>query len=178
MNVLDQVEAPARSRPLELPRDVGERAGRLLGVVAVGVIVGAGVILAVDSSQHFSSVVANSWRHFPSWERGPFQFLPGSLLASGLYSELTFLMLFAYLVAVVCSRWLGVRLVVGAIVLLHLVFLLTPPLASTDIWNYIGYSHLGVLHGLSPYSHTPIAARHDPAFQFVTWPQLKTPYGP
>jgi hypothetical protein len=177
MNVLDRIEAPGRPPAIELG-ELPSRVARAAALTALAVIVVTGAIIAVDSAQHFSSVVANSWKHFPDWVRGPLRFLPGSLLSGGTYSELTYGMTAAYLVLIACARWIGVRPVVAAIVLLHLVFLLTPPLASTDIWNYIGYSHLGVLHGLSPYAHVPAAAHHDPAYAWVTWPHLKTPYGP
>jgi len=178
LNALDQIQAPRRPRPLELPRDLPSRLGQSLGAIALATILVAGTIIAVDSAQHFSSVVANSWKHYPIWVRGPFWYLPGSLLSSGTYSEATFAMTAAWIVAIVCWRWIGVRTAIAAVVVTHVIFLLTPPLASTDIWNYIGYGHLGALHGLSPYAHAPIAARHDPAFQWVTWPHLKTPYGP
>ena len=178
MNALDQIEAPGRAQPLEIPRELSERLGRALGVVAVGAVAVLGVMLAVDSAQHSSSVVANSYRLFPGWEKGLLSLLPGSTLTGSTYSELTFGLCIAYVVAVLCARWLSLKLVASVIVGLHVVYLLTPPLASTDIWNYIGYSHMGALHGLSPYSHTPLAIRHDPAFPWVTWPDLKTPYGP
>lgn len=178
MNTLDQIEAPRRPPALELPRDLTGVLGRTAAAVALGAIVVTGAILSVDSAQHFSSVVANSWKHFPNWVRGPYRHLPGSTLSSGTYSELTYGMLLAYLALIACWRWLGLKTIVAAIVVMHAVFLLTPPLASTDIWNYIGYAKLGAVHHLSPYAHAPIAARHDPSFQWVTWPKLKTPYGP
>src|SRR5438270_10335417 len=90
MNVLDQIEAPSRPPALELPRDLSERIGPVVAAVALGAIVVTGSIIAVDSAQHFSSVVANSWKAFPGWVRGPFDALPGSLLSGGTYSELTY----------------------------------------------------------------------------------------
>jgi alpha-1,6-mannosyltransferase len=179
LNALDQIQAPRRPpATIELPRDLSERVGRTVGLAALATILVAGTIIAVDSAQHFTSVVANSWKHYPIWVRGPFWYLPGSLLSGGTYSEATFAMTAGWMAAILCWRWIGLRMIVGTIVATHLIFLLTPPLASTDIWNYIGYGHLGALHGLSPYAHAPIAAKHDPSFQWVTWPHLKTPYGP
>ena len=33
-------------------------------------------------------------------------------------------------------------------------------------------------HGLNPYGHTPAAVPGDPAYQYVSWPHLTSPYGP
>ncbi len=178
MNVLEQIESRGPVPGLALPRDSAARLGRIAAVTALGALIVAAVIIAVDSAAAPSDVVSGSLRQFPGFVAGPLRFLPGSRLTPGTYSELTYAMTLAYLVVLLCSRWIGVRAAVAAVVLLHVVFALTPPLASTDIWNYIGYAHLGALHGLSPYQHVPAAARQDPAFRWVTWPSYKTPYGP
>ncbi|GAC1538048.1 MAG: hypothetical protein NVS2B9_04490 [Myxococcales bacterium] len=179
MNVIEQIR-PVRRPPalLELPEATARRLRRLIGRAALAVAVGCGVVLAVDSASHSSLYVAGSQHAFPGWVSGPLAIFPGSTLTGGTYSLLTLGMLVAYLVTIACSNSIGLRPAVIALGILHAVFLLTPPLASTDIWNYIGYGHLGALHGLNPYEHAPIAARHDAALQWVTWPTLKTPYGP
>jgi alpha-1,6-mannosyltransferase len=60
------------------------------------------------------------------------------------------------------------------------VFLLAPPLLSTDIFSYLDYGRLGAVHGLNPYLHTPLAARHDAVFELVgpKWDHTVTAYGP
>src|SRR5438105_4031745 len=79
LNALDQIQAPRRPPALELPRELPNRLGQSLGAIALATILVAGTIIAVDSAQHFSSVVANSWKHYPIWVRGPLWYLPGSL---------------------------------------------------------------------------------------------------
>ncbi|HEX2393077.1 MAG TPA: glycosyltransferase 87 family protein [Solirubrobacterales bacterium] len=51
-------------------------------------------------------------------------------------------------------------------------------LLSHDVFSYLDYARLGVLHGLDPYVHPPLAAPADPAFADVTWPRTTSAYGP
>jgi hypothetical protein len=45
------------------------------------------------------------------------------------------------------------------------------------MFNYLAYARLEAVHGLSPYVHVLAAAPHDPAFRWVTWRHLHSPYG-
>ena len=58
------------------------------------------------------------------------------------------------------------------------VFALVPPLYSHDVYSYVDYARLGVLHGIDPYVRGPAAAPTDPAFAHVTWPHTTSAYGP
>jgi hypothetical protein len=55
-----------------------------------------------------------------------------------------------------------------------------PVLFSTDVFSYIAYARMGVLHGLDPYLHGPIRIEHDPIFEYVgeDWLKVATAYGP
>lgn len=55
---------------------------------------------------------------------------------------------------------------------------MTPVLLSHDVFSYVDYARLGVVHGLDPYVHGPAAAPGDPAFAEVTWPHTTSAYGP
>jgi alpha-1,6-mannosyltransferase len=57
-------------------------------------------------------------------------------------------------------------------------FVLAPPLLSTDVFNYIEYGRLGVLHGLNPYTATPASVPGDAAFPFIGWRDATSVYGP
>jgi hypothetical protein len=70
------------------------------------------------------------------------------------------------------------RLVWAAIVLLGTGFALAPVLFSHDVYSYVDYARLGVVHGLNPYVHPPAAAPFDPAYAHVTWIDAKSAYGP
>ena len=84
----------------------------------------------------------------------------------------------AYLGVLAAAPSLGRRVVWGAIALLVAAFALTPPLLSHDVYSYLDYARLGVLHGLDPYVHPPSAAPADPAFAEVAWTEATSAYGP
>lgn len=84
----------------------------------------------------------------------------------------------AYVGAVAWAPRLGHRAVWGAIVALLVLFASLPPLLSHDVYSYVDYARLGVLHGLDPYLHTPWAAPADPAFAHVEWTGATSAYGP
>jgi len=65
-----------------------------------------------------------------------------------------------------------------AIVLLLSLFACLPPLLSHDVYSYVDYARLGVLHGLDPYVHPPLSAPADTAFAHVTWIETTSAYGP
>jgi hypothetical protein len=75
-------------------------------------------------------------------------------------------------------RALGRRVVWGAIVVLVLAFAVAPVVLSHDVYSYVDYARLGVVHGLDPYVHTPAAAAGDPVFPHVEWTETSTVYGP
>jgi hypothetical protein len=84
----------------------------------------------------------------------------------------------AYLGALVLAPRLGRRLVWTAIVVLVVLFACLPPLLSHDVYSYVDYARLGVLHGLDPYVHAPESVPGDPVFSQVAWPETTSAYGP
>jgi hypothetical protein len=94
------------------------------------------------------------------------------------FSALVLAMTVAYGVALASVRLLSMRTIVIAIVALHLVLLLSPPLQLTDLFNYLGYARLGALHHLNPYTYVIANERHDPVYELTTWYNLRSPYGP
>ena len=173
--------APALGR-LTLPRVrivVGPLAGR---IALASIVVGVLVVVAFATAGP-SVLVPRSDQVFPGWESGPlhavFSWLPTHqlTLSYGL-SVLLVLMGAAYGVVLAASRALSTRAIVVTVVAIHVLLLLSPPLQLTDVFNYIGYSRLGALHHLNPYSHVIGAEAHDPIFRFATWHNLHSPYGP
>jgi hypothetical protein len=55
-----------------------------------------------------------------------------------------------------------------------------PILFSTDVFSYIAYARMGVLHGLDPYLHGPVATSTDGIYKYVgdDWRKVATAYGP
>jgi hypothetical protein len=84
----------------------------------------------------------------------------------------------AYLGVLVAAPALSRRLVWGAIVVLVAAFAVAPVLLSHDVYSYVDYARLGVVHGLDPYVQPPLAAPGDPAFADVTWTEATSAYGP
>jgi hypothetical protein len=85
----------------------------------------------------------------------------------------------AYLVALRYAGRLQARWVIYALLAVHVIFVLAPPLALTDVFNYINYGRMEIVHHLNPYTTIPISEPHsDPSFAISNWHQLLSPYGP
>lgn len=84
----------------------------------------------------------------------------------------------AYLGVLAWAPRLGRRTIWTAIVLLLVLFACLPPLLSHDVYSYVDFARLGVLHGLDPYVHPPSSAPGDAAFAQVTWTETTSAYGP
>jgi hypothetical protein len=69
---------------------------------------------------------------------------------------------------------------IGLVAALNLVVAAGPILLSTDVFSYIAYARMGVLHGLDPYLHGPVAASGDGIYKYVgdDWRKVATAYGP
>jgi hypothetical protein len=138
--------------------------------------IGGGI--AVLGADPRSVIVQGGGRGLPGWMVGPL----GSITAQHLP-----LARFYVLAGVMCAAYVGVlalggsvraRWLVGTVALLHVAFLLAPPLLSTDVFNYIDYARLGVLHGIDPYAHGPVAAPHDAVYHYTAWRHMASAYGP
>ena len=70
------------------------------------------------------------------------------------------------------------RLAWAAIVVAVIAFAAAPVLLSHDVYSYVDYARLGVLHDLNPYVHPPAAEPLDPAYSSVTWIAATSAYGP
>jgi Glycosyltransferase family 87 len=57
-------------------------------------------------------------------------------------------------------------------------FAVAPVLLSHDVYSYVDYARLGVVHGLDPYVYPPAAEPFDPAYARVTWIDATSAYGP
>ena len=72
-----------------------------------------------------------------------------------------------------------VRIGIGSIVALHVLFMLAPPLLSSDVFGYIDTARLGTLHGIDPYSPASTHLPPDPVHLYRRWrTDLPSPYGP
>jgi alpha-1,6-mannosyltransferase len=71
----------------------------------------------------------------------------------------------------VSRLWAAIVVLVGG-------FAVAPVLLSHDVYSYVDYARLGVLHGLDPYVYSPASEPFDPAYARVTWIDATSAYGP
>jgi alpha-1,6-mannosyltransferase len=84
------------------------------------------------------------------------------------------------LLALTRARAVSPRLAIALVALLHAIVFAGPILLSTDVFSYIAYARMGVVHGVNPYLHGPIAIAHDPVYRYVghNWKHVASAYGP
>lgn len=150
---------------------------------ALAVTVGAALAIAILGAGAPSTFVREPSDGFPAWVVGPFAAIGWWLPDEGLFVSLTFSALLAallgsYAVVVACGRRVPERWGIAAVLAVHAIFMLAPPLALHDIFNYINFSRLSLLHGISPYVASPAEIPTDPTFDFTSWRNGLSPYGP
>jgi hypothetical protein len=173
------------------PADVVDseaRRGRVERAVGAGVLIAmlAGCLLVVVAAADRPSFLAatTTGHYFPHWMAGPLGGLWPSLTRGTtglrwLFTAPIVLMYVSYLVGLRYVPLLRARWVIAAIVGAHAIMFLSPPLALTDIFNYINYGRMEVVHHLNPYTTIPVLEPHnDPSYAPSNWHQLLSPYGP
>ena len=174
--------AAGRLRPRGLAdADAATRVGliALITIVALSLLI---VVMAADRPSILSPTTHVDF--YPHWMAGPLGGLwPGMTTNSTklkyLFSGSVILMYIAYLVTLRRARGLPLRWLIAAILAVHAVFVVAPPLALTDVFNYINYGRMEVVHHLNPYTSIPISEPHsDPSYILSNWHQLLSPYGP
>jgi hypothetical protein len=171
---------------LRRPRALAGADVRLrLGAVALVVIVVLSALVVVMAADRPSVLSATTHANFlPGWMAGPLGGLWPGLTRNAttlryLFTGAVALMYVAYLFGLAYAPRLPVRWVIAAIGAVHLIFLLAPPLALTDVFNYVNYGRMEIVHHLNPYTTIPILEPHnDPSFVLSNWHQLLSPYGP
>lgn len=146
-------------------------AGALVALVALG------ATLAVGAAARPSFLVPFSLRDYPGWLGGPLAGL-GPGLGGDSFSVLVLLMCGCYLATLACAGAVRPGWALGAILTLHLTFMLAPPLLSGDVFGYLAFSRIGAVHGLNPYLHGAASIPADPIHPYVKWPAMRSPYGP
>lgn len=172
----------AAEAPAAEPAEPGRPPARRPALFALGLLALVYVALAVLFAAPGSRVVLATAGGSPGWLLGPFRSL-GAGFADGKLSGPLFylglwLALLAYVAVLATARSIGPGLAVGAICAFHLLFLLAPPLLSQDVFSYIAYARLEVLHSLNPYTHSPDAVPGDAVFGFAGSKNATSAYGP
>jgi hypothetical protein len=158
-----------------------DRARRLGGRAALVALVAASAWMAAGAAANPDFVLVRSNHggagNYPDALRGPLDGF-GVPLGPGGFVSLLLVACVLYLVVLALARDIGPRAAVAAIVGAHLAFALGPALLSSDVFNYIGYARLDVVHHLNPYEHALDAAPGDASFPYVGWQHSTSAYGP
>jgi hypothetical protein len=129
-----------------------------------------------------SKIVLGTSGGSPGWLLGPLRFAgidaAAGRAAGPLFYAALWVALLLYVVVVRGALGLSLRLAAGAVVAMHLLFLLAPPLLSQDVFSYIAYERLGVAHHLNPYTHAPVDIAGDAGFTHAGSVHAVSAYGP
>jgi alpha-1,6-mannosyltransferase len=156
------------------------RALRALGALGLLGILASVFLLSAGAASGPSIYVPGRSGGWPGWMAGPLRGIGIGVIASGGFQALTLIMCAGYLAVLVAAhaRALSLRTLMTAILAANLILLLGPPLISQDVFGYLAFARMGVLHGLDPYTHVAFEAPTDPVYPFVGWPFQHSPYGP
>ena len=179
------------ARAARRPPRRADRHSLLAGVAsasALGVMVATSLLVVSLASAHYVSqgflVPAAKAGNFPGWLAGPTGVLTRWFTVSAhtervLFTAAIATMLVAYLIVVYSAPHLRAAWVLAVVVVLHLIFLLSPPLTLSDVFNYLNYGRMETLYHLNPYMTIPALESHsDPSFVLSNWHGLLSPYGP
>ncbi len=185
-----QVESPPLRRRLlgghgRVGAFAGAAEGAWIGAACLTAIVLCSAFVVLIAADRPSILSATSHTNFfPRWMAGPLGgLLPGLTRDTNhlkyLFSGAMALMYLSYVVGLRFVPRLRARWALAALLAVHLVFLLSAPLSLTDVFNYVNYGRMEVVHGLNPYTTIPILEPHnDPSYDLSNWHQLLSPYGP
>jgi hypothetical protein len=168
--------------PEEQARTATRRAVALGTLALLSVVLGCALIVVVAADR--PTFPPTHAHFFPGWLAGPLGgllpgFPHGTNTVRYLFTFSLLAMYGGYLLSLRYVPRLPLRWALAAIVGVHVLLFLSPPLALTDIFNYVNYGRMEVVHHLNPYTTTPILEPHnDPSFDISNWHHLLSPYGP
>jgi alpha-1,6-mannosyltransferase len=164
---------PRAARP-----PVAESGHRRRGLIALGTLLVCAAVLSVAAA-HTESLLPESVRLIPSSLAGAFGWTGLDLHVIGAIAALG-LLFGSYAVVVAASTRLSARAVVLAIVAVHVLVVLAPPLVSTDVFSYQAYARLGSLYSYNPYVNGPHAIFLDHLYPYIgaKWAYTPSVYGP
>lgn len=170
----------AHSQPLTASGGQARGGGALarfapaLIAICVLVLLAATVEIVLDGAVEHSALIPRQpviagWLNGLGERLGFRVFLIALLAYTGAYAGLLAL-----------ARQLSSRLAIALVAALSLIVFAGPILISTDVFSYIAYARMGIVHGVNPYLHGPQAIVSDPIYHYVghDWKLVATAYGP
>jgi hypothetical protein len=154
-----------------------------VAATAMLLIVAGCLVVVVGASQPAAFLSPSLHAHPAGWLNWPFGGLgrwhpSDRMTLQWLLLAVLLAMTACYGVALWLAERLSQRFVVGVVIAVYAIFLLSPPLLLTDVFNYVEYARMGVDHGLNPYTQLAIHVFHDPVRVLSNWHHLRSPYGP
>jgi Glycosyltransferase family 87 len=151
-----------------------------LAGLCVVVLLAATLEVVLDAAVGHSPLTPGSpgiagWLQWGVGERLGFRvFLIALLCFTGAYAVLL------VLVRRISADRRAARWAIALVGTLGVIVCAGPILFSTDVFSYIAYARMGVLHGIDPYLHGPVAANTDGIYKYVgdDWRKVATAYGP
>lgn len=70
------------------------------------------------------------------------------------------------------------RFVMRSTLILGLLFMTIPVVTSPDIYSYIAYARIGIVHGLNPLTTIPRTIHTDEIYNYIVWVDQPSAYGP
>jgi hypothetical protein len=153
-------------------------ARRILGLAALAGMAAASLAIVAGAQSGLGILVPAAKLRYPGWLHGPLAGLELDLTPGGL-AWLLLAMCACYLLALACADSIPIRAGLAAVAGLHLLFVLAPPLLSSDVFGYIDLGRLGAVHGIDPYSTAHTVLPKDDVYLYRRWrSDLPSPYGP
>ncbi len=167
---------PTALAGIEVGPDPGHR--RAVAWVGLAGLLVTSLLICVSATRS-ELLLPSSLRPLPAWLAGP---LDGAGASLGLAAVIiTFVVLLvSYGIAANTAQRLSPRTVIAAILALHSMVLVAPPLFSSDVFSYAAYARIGSVYGANPYLHGPSAFPLEALHPLigVQWAATPTVYGP
>jgi alpha-1,6-mannosyltransferase len=149
-----------------------------VGLIGLAGLLLTSLLVCLSATQS-ELLLPTSLRPLPESLAGP---LAGAGLKLGVFAlGAAFVTMFvSYAVATRAAERLRPRTVLIAILALHAIVLLAPPLFSSDVFSYTAYSRMGAVYGANPYLHGPSAIPLQGLHSLIGAQWMTTPsaYGP
>lgn len=150
---------------------------RPIAAATAAVAISALILVSIPLAAPGLRLVPGADAGAPGWLTGPYG--GGFGLSPGAYEALLFAAVAAWAVVIVLASELRARWVTFSAAALILLFALSPPLLSLDLFSYVSYARLGAEHWLNPYVHAPDAIPADEAAMRVQdFSDAVSVYGP
>lgn len=144
-------------------------------VIGLGLILLAAVAVIVVDAASGESPLLPPQPHVASWLHGI-----GSTLTFHVFLICLLVFTGAYVCLILYARRVTPRVAIAIVALVNLVVFVGPVLISTDVFSYIAYARMAVMHGVNPYIHGPHAIPGDEIYKYVgsDWLKATSAYGP